>query len=171
MMVGVEKCVVDVMVAQTTLERMLLGSYLDSFSASSLSVSLRLINSSVSPDVSLYIDLGFSCPAKVLDSSALDGVATHDDFFKGRATFFSKIHAKIGCDVGGIELDASGRLRLCMDDSAIELAPDDDDMEAEDSIWQVLIEVGAGSNASAGGSVCCVPAHDGVLFVSDARRQ
>jgi len=44
MMARIERMDVDVAAARASLERMLLGSYLDSFNVSSLQVTLRLIN-------------------------------------------------------------------------------------------------------------------------------
>lgn len=170
MMARVERVEVDAGVARSRLDLMLLGSYLDSLNVSSLQVSLRFINSRVHPGESLYVELSFSCSASIRERNALNDSLAQADFFVGRASFLAGVYARMGIEISNIELDSTGRLLLFMDGSLIELIASEEDMEAEGSIWQVAIEISAGSALSSGNSISCVSTGSDVIFLSDVER-
>lgn len=60
MMARIERMEVDVAAARASLERMLLGSYLDSFNVSSLQLTLRLINARACRGTSLWVTQSLS---------------------------------------------------------------------------------------------------------------
>jgi len=167
-MAKIKKMEVDVAAARLSLEGMLLGSYLDSFNVSSLNITLRLINASACPGKLLYVDMSFSCAAIVRDCGISASNVAKLDFFMGRAEFLPKVYEKIGVEISGVELDFEGRLVLSMSHSVVELAVTDEDMELEGSIWQVVMEAGADSALSPGGSVSCISTGNAVMFMFGA---
>ncbi|WP_422506600.1 hypothetical protein [Stenotrophomonas sp. GZD-301] len=169
-MTRIERMEVDVAAALSSLEGMLLGSYLDSFNVSSLQVTLRLINASACPDKSLYVDLSFSCAVTLRDGLTSPGNVGNVDFFVGRAVFLPEVYGKIGVEVSGVELDSEGRLALSMGDSVIELVATDEDVGIEDSVWQVVMERPTGSGPCLGGSLSCVSMGNAVIFMLGAER-
>ncbi|WP_108270257.1 hypothetical protein [Stenotrophomonas maltophilia] len=170
-MTRIERMEVDVAAARSSLEGMLLGSYLDSFNVSSLQVALRFINAAACPDKSLYVDLSFSCAAALLDGLASSSNVGNVDFFVGRAMFLPKIYGKIGLEISGVDLDSEGRLVLSMGDSLIELVATDEDVGVEDSVWQVAMERPTGSGPSLGDSISCVSMGNSIIFMLGAERQ
>jgi len=164
MMARIERMEVDVAAARSSLEGMLLGSYLDSFNVSSLQVILRLINARACPGKSLYVDLSLSCAATLRDSRTFSSNPGDVDFFMGRAEFLPEVYGKIGAGISGVDLDSDGRLVLSMGDSVIELVATDEDMDLEESVWQVAMENPTGSGLSLGGSVSCVSTGNAVIF-------
>lgn len=164
-MMRIERMEVDVAAARSSLEGMLLGSYLDSFSVSSLQIALRFINASACPDKSLYVDLSFSCAATLHDGLASSSNVGNVDFFVGRAVFLPEVYGKIGIEISGVELDSEGRLVISMGDSVIELIATDEDVGIEDSVWQVVMERPTGSGSSLGGSISCVSTENAVIFM------
>jgi hypothetical protein len=167
-MAKIKKMEVDVAAARSSLEGMLLGSYLDSFNVSSLNITLRLINASACPGKLLYVDMSFSCAAIVRDCGISASNVAKLDFFMGRAEFLPKVYEKIGVEISGVELDFEGRLVLSMSHSVVELAVTDEDMGLEGSIWQVVMEGGADSALSPGGSVSCISTGNAVMFMFGA---
>ncbi|MEN5265100.1 hypothetical protein [Stenotrophomonas sp. TWI587] len=164
-MARIERIEVDVAAARSSLERMLLGSYLDSFNVSSLQVILRLINTRACPGKSLYVDLSFSCAATLRDGRTFSSNPGNADFFVGREGFLPEVYGKIGVEISGVDLDSDGRLVLSMGDSVIELVATDEDMDLEESVWQVAMENPTGSGLSLGGSVSCVSTGNAVIFM------
>ncbi|WMJ68353.1 hypothetical protein [Stenotrophomonas sp. 24(2023)] len=169
-MTRIEKMEVDVVAARSSLEGMLLGSYLDSFNVSSLQVALRFINASACPDKSLYVDLSFSCAATVRNGLVSSGNVGNVDFFVGRAAFLPEVYGKIGLEISGVELDSEGGLVLSMGDSVIELVARDEGVGIENSVWKVVIERPAGSGPSLGGSISCVSMGNSVMFMLGVER-
>ncbi|WP_097048287.1 hypothetical protein [Stenotrophomonas sp. CC120223-11] len=169
-MAEIKKMEVDVAAARSSLEGMLLGSYLDSFSVSSLNITLRLINASACPGELLYVDMSFSCAAIVRDCGISSSNVAKLDFFMGRAAFLPKVYEKIGVEISGVELDFEGRLVLSMGDSVVELAVTDEDVELEGSVWQVVMERPTGAGPSLGGSISCVSMGNSVIFMFGVER-
>lgn len=167
-MAKIKRMDVDLAAARSSLEGMLCGSYLDSFSVSSLNVTLRLINASACPGRSLYVDMSFLCAAIVRDCEISSANVEKLDFYMGRAAFFPKVYEKIGVEISGVELDLEGRLVLSMGDSIVELVVTDEDIELEGSVWHVVMEEVTGSGPSLGGSICCVSTGNAVTFMFGA---
>lgn len=112
-----------------------------------------------------------SVDARFRDFCTFSDNLGHVDFFMGRAEFLPNVYGRIGAEVSGVDLDFDGRLVLFMGDSAIELVATDEDMEHEDSIWQVVMESPAGSDVSLGGTASRVSTGNAVIFVPDVERQ
>lgn len=166
----VEREEVDLEVARAGLVRMLVGAYLDSFAVSSLQISLRLINPDGQSGESLYVDLDFSCEARISDAGAGGVSVRAAEFFAGRASFLGGIYGCIGMEISGVEVGSDGSLHLAIGGSQLDLIVSEEDMDAEESIWGVAIESPVDPKSSSGDQVCCVSTGTGVAFISKRQR-
>ncbi|WP_369975819.1 hypothetical protein [Xanthomonas bundabergensis] len=160
------KAELSLKMAGDSLSKMLVGSYFDCFSVSSIPVSLKFINDNVFPGKSLYVDVDFSCDAvmgcdscKAIDDSV-------EGFFTRRAKFLADLYSCIGREVADIHLEVDGSLAISIGGSVITMQLAQEEKGQEDSVWKVEMEMPVGHLMSTVNSVMCVPKADGVSFLS-----
>lgn len=153
--------------ANAAIQQLLVGAYLDSFNVSSVSVSLRFINSVLKNGVNLCVDSYFTCPAEVVGSRCEVSEAAAEDFFIGRSRFIGEICKCIGKAIEGLNVEAGGGLVLEIEGALVKLHVSSDDWENDDSVWSISMD-GSDAHHASVSSVSCI-AQDSIFFVADFR--
>lgn len=157
----------DRLAAEGVLNSLLVGACLDSFSVSSISVTLRFISSAVIPERSVYVDCAFSCEAFIAGAGVGDHKAGSGDFFTERAAFIARIFGCMGRTVDSAGLEENGRLCLSIGDEVVVLCVSIEDDGQDESAWGVVVEESAGYLRPDTYSLACVVSDSGVSFVAE----
>ncbi|MBD7954175.1 hypothetical protein H9654_08140 [Stenotrophomonas sp. Sa5BUN4] len=153
--------------ANGALLQMLAGACLDSFSVTSISISLRFINPVVIPGESLYVDVDFVCAATIRENGLSPDTPGSSDFFDGRSEFLARVFFCIGKTVDATQLQADGRLSIVIDAVVIELCVSVEDDGQDDSVWDVSVQRADAGHLPAP-AIACVPDGSGVRFLVDS---
>ncbi|WP_421575809.1 hypothetical protein [Stenotrophomonas maltophilia] len=149
------------------LKTMLAEAQFDSFWVSSIEMALRFIRRVNSLESSVYVDLVFSCAAKVRAGDSLNSISDRD-FFYGRSRFLADIYSFIGMDVEGIYLGAGGSLFISIGKSVVELQLSQEDLEQDSSVWEVKVDVRKPHPLPFPASVACVATGGGEYVLTIA---
>ncbi|MCS4232229.1 hypothetical protein [Stenotrophomonas chelatiphaga] len=161
------KMELDTATADGALLHMLAGACLDSFSVSSISISLRFINPVLIPGESLYVDADFGCSATILEKGLAPATPGSGDFFVRRSEFLGRVFFCIGKTVESTQLQADGRLSIVMDAALIELCVSVEDDGQDDSVWDVSVQKADAGHLPVPQAIACVPDGSGVRFLVD----
>jgi hypothetical protein len=153
--------------AGDALKKMLAEAQFDSFWVSSIEAALRFIKYVNSMESSVYVDVVFSCAAKVRAGDSLTGIS-EQDFFHGRSRFLADIYSFIGMDVEGVCLGAGGALLISIEKSVIELQVSQEDLEQDSSAWEVKVDFRKPHSLPFPASVACVATGGGEYVLAIA---
>ena len=162
---AVKSLILTLAQANAATQKLLVGAYLDSFSVTSVSVSLQFINPALVQRTNLLVDVDFTCPAAVLSPFSKTRIAEDEDFFVKRSIFISQVFNCIGRVIDRMHVEADGRLVLVIGDVSVELHVSADDWADDNSVWSVALN-GADAHHSAISAISCI-ADESILFVAE----
>lgn len=159
-------CPLDTEAAAKTLERMLVGAYIDQISTYSLQASLRFMSDQIRHGAVTAVDVIFACDAGIVGRDSPVTCTAEDDFFSNRARFLADVYRLIGKNVGVVKLQPDGTMIIGIESSSIIIHLTDDDYGEDDWIWKVESEANVDTPRVGIRCIVCFSTGDRVSFVS-----
>jgi hypothetical protein len=149
--------------AASEISRLLVGSDLDEIKVAGRSISLRFISDKLVEGRLKFVYVDFCCRSKI---SKAEDKWLDNDFVEERSIFLSKIFPLYATKIISVSLKEDGSLILNFDKNDMVIFLTEEDLDADDSVWDVSSEA-LGDYSRERCFVSCAPVEGRINFYNE----
>jgi len=142
---------------------LLIGSELDEIKVAGISISLRFISDKLAEGQLKFVYVDFCCSSKI---TRAEDEWLNVDFVEERSIFLSKIFPLYATKVNSVSLKEDGSLILEFDKSDMVIFLMEEDLDTDDSVWDVGSEA-LGDYSRERRFVSCAPVEGRINFYNE----